>query len=195
MRTLAPQRPLILLVAVLALSTSAWLALAVAPSTASVSYNCKGGPLAPGYNTIVCGRSKKEAERYCSEAGVEHPPTVAGVLHLKAHYLKGSTSKLSISFETVDIHGCDPVGTRKISVFQELRKGPAGQFQRNGGAVTIETNNQTTVDKTVNAPYICAAGMAGSAIKTVVELTWIPRKGWGNKQAHSIGQSPVQAIC
>ena len=75
--------------------------------------------------------------------------------------------------------GCDPAGVRTVTYFQELRNGPTGSFVRSGKSTTRATNVRFLLRDTQTIPLNCAADAPGSAVRTLVRLTWHPFKGWG----------------
>lgn len=133
------------------------------------------------FNTVVCDQPKKSVEAYCAESAEGDWPE-----GLHSGYVDGSKRKYGVSFRIQEISGCAPAGQRKVSVFQELRQGPNGTFKKNSNTASHKSVYDFEMDKTLIAPYNCSAkGMAGSAVRTIVQLTWIPKKGWPGKPSTS----------
>ncbi len=142
-------------------------------STASASSTLHCNIELPSYNTDLCGQSKKKAGERCAEVSHETPsPPSAG-------YVPGSTSEYRIRFQVEGMIGCDPAGVRTVTYFQELRNGATGSFVRSGKSTTRATNVRFLLRDTQVIPYNCSADTPGSAVRTLVRLTWRPDKGWG----------------
>jgi hypothetical protein len=172
----------------------AGLAWAGSPALASISYQCQN-VLAPGYNTIVCGVSKQQAEQYCEHQAVGY----AGILpyDFKSGYASGSTRQYNVSFSTSDIHGCDPVGISRTAVVQQLRDGAAGSFVDNSNVFSVTTNDPHSYKGRLIAPYSCATDLPESAVRSVVSFTWIPRKQFlkSAKPVTVTTHAAAQTIC
>ena len=141
-----------------------------AVASASKRLECKVED--PNYNTVACG-PKKQVGQECAAVSHETPsPPSAG-------YEPGSTSTYRIRFQVEGMIGCDPAGVRTVTYFQELRNGPTGSFVRSGKSTTRATNVRFLLRDTQVIPYNCSVDAPGSAVRTVVRLTWRPFKGWG----------------
>ena len=166
------------------------------PAQASVNYQCNN-VLAPGYNTIVCHVPKRQAEQYCDEQAIPSGG-VFPVFAFKAAYSSTTGSESDrVSFGVGDIHGCDPVGTRRATAQMQVRDGATGTFANVGKPFTITGNTQHKPKATLSGPVNCATEAAGSAVRTAVTVTFLPRKQFLRtaKPKHSTGYSPAKPIC
>lgn len=130
--------------------------------------SCKAGDI----NTVVCTQSKKQAERYCAITSMNSPNPTRG------DYIKGSRSKYKISVIQGDITGCDPMGKRKISLYQERKVGDDGEFRKFGTTSRVSTNNKFARSRIVKAAYKCKSGETVS-VRPVMRIEWAPKKGKG----------------
>ncbi len=98
-----------------------------------------------------------------------------------------------------DMHGCDPAGIRKISVYEALRKGASGTFARNSNIVTTYTNKNTVISAVLDAtPLSCTTDGSGSAVETIVRTTWDAGKSYkvpGHPTLSSTKTYDIQAVC
>jgi hypothetical protein len=155
------------------------LAVIVVAASASASQrlDCRLGD--PNYNTVACG-SRKKAGEHCAAAARDYHPITAG-------YEPGSTSEYLIRFQVEGMIGCDPAGVRTVTYFQELRNSSAGPFVRSGKSTTKATNAGFLLRDTQAIPLNCSVDEPGSAVRTLVRLSWHPFKGWGGG-----GRPPVE---
>lgn len=147
----------------------------------------------PNANTLVCYQSKEGVVSDCLIATHQTPSKY------RAGYEGSSREQFAVSFRLPNIKGCAPAGVRKVTVVQELRKGSSDTYEKNSNTYTKKTNKPFVVSTRLKAPYNCGdPGMAGSRVRTVTTLTWVPRKGWpvrkGAKLARTITGNP-RTIC
>jgi hypothetical protein len=158
------------------------------PAADAAALQCKN-PQAPGYNTIICLRSPQQTEAYCARA-LQEPES------FQSGYVGNSTSQYKVSFTEPGMVGCQPAGTRKFTFFEELRNGPSGTFQENSPVITAKTTKPYKADTVLSAPYDCATDTAGSAVRAVVKVTWIPNKKSGvTKDTVKTYDGKSQPIC
>jgi hypothetical protein len=127
----------------------------------------------PSYNTVLCGLSKQKGGEYCAKVVHETPSPPS------ASYAPGSTWVYRMRFQVEGLTGCNPAGVRTVTYFQELRNGPAGAFVRSGKITVRATNVRFLLRDTQAIPLNCSVDAPGSAVRTVVRLSWHPNKGWG----------------
>jgi|GEM_PF-7009849 hypothetical protein len=159
----------------------------------AAALQCKN-PEAPGYNTIICLRSPQQTETECESAALQKPHP------FREGYATNSKSDYKISFGEPEMTGCAPAGTRKFTVSQEARDGSAGTFEESSNIVTImapKGGKPVNASEGVTAPYNCAVDTAGSAVRAVLKITWVPNKKFDPHAKDSVqtyyGKS--QAIC
>lgn len=145
------------------------------------------------YNTILCSRTKLQAEEYCARAVTIQPPE-----NFRGRYTDKSRGKYSLSFSDPVI-GCSPAGVREDASYTELRQGPQGNFTRNSEIVSFKTNKAFNTREALQSPINCsAAGMVGSAIRPVVKVTWLTAKGWPHlpkSTATHTFEGKTQTVC
>jgi hypothetical protein len=159
----------------------------------AAALQCKD-PQAPGYNTIICLRSPQQTETECMSSALQKPHP------FREGYASNSKEEYKISFGEPGMTGCAPAGTRKFSFFQEARNGSAGTFAKSSNVVTVmapRSGNPVNANKVVKAPYNCAVDTAGSAVRAVLKITWVPNKKFAPHAKNSVttydGKS--QPIC
>lgn len=167
------------------------LSLAIAGATAAPSH-ADSRPYCQypqHYNTILCPRSKTEADAYCANASAYSAPNSPVVMHHERivgggapgkpvqRYEDGSTSRYRVMFFASDIKGCQLAGTRRISYLQERRLGSSA-YAASSRTITITTDNSYSADVVLKAPYDCSV-MPGGEVRLVVRITWLPASGWG----------------
>jgi hypothetical protein len=153
------------------------------------------------YNTIICSRSRSEANRYCIRAAEYSAPNSPFIDHRggtpgspRTGYATGSMARYTVAFFASGITGCSPAGSRRISYFQELRNGAQGAFQPNSKVVTTANNSSFNVNSTLMAPSDCTTDAAGSSVRLTVRITWVAKPGWGQDAVRTFhGKS--QIVC
>jgi hypothetical protein len=156
-------------------------------ASSSSGLDCHFGD--PNYNTILCGISKKQAGERCAEFAHEYPSRPV------AAYVAGSTSMYKIRIEAEGLTGCNAAGTRAVTYFQELRKGPSGPYVRSGRITTRSTNVHFTIKDVQTIPYDCSVDAPGSVVRTLVLLSWHPSRGWGGSTTPRNAASKPLTIC
>lgn len=170
----------------------------LAPQTAvsaadAAALQCKN-PEAPGYNTIICLRTPAQTEAECQKSALQTPHP------FREGYATNSQEDYKISFGEPEMTGCAPAGTRKYTLFQETRDGSAGTFEKSSNVVTVmgpRNGAPVKADKAVTAPRNCAVDTAGSAVRAVLKITWVPNKKF-DPQAKDVVQTyngKSQPIC
>jgi hypothetical protein len=158
------------------------------------------------YNTILCSRTTKQAEEYCTNAAEYSAPNspttkVSGRLRggtpgvVVAHYEGGSAHRYLVSFYVSGIEGCKITGQRTVSYMQERKDGPAGAYHANSSQMSKTTALSYNVRQTLNAPYDCAVLPAGSSVRVAVRISWKRAKGWGTGTAVRTFHTKAQPIC
>lgn len=153
----------------------------------------------PNFGPMLCGDTKDNIEANC--AGTVKPTSAN--LAIKNFYLDHSGSRYEVKFTAPTPGGCSPVGKEIITVGQQLRDGASGSFAPNGKVNTMPITNlkkrigaprpETTV---VEAPYSCNTLTAGSAVRSVVTVKWIPKKGWSSKGTVAVSvPGPSRRVC
>jgi hypothetical protein len=74
-----------------------------------------------------------------------------------------------------------------VTYFQELRNGATGSFVRSGKMTTRASNVRFVVRDTQTIRLDCSMDAPGSAVRTLVLLSWHPYKGWGGG-----GRPPIE---
>jgi hypothetical protein len=90
--------------------------------------------------------------------------------------------------------GCWPAGIRQISISQQRRVGPTGSFLDVGSANTVRTDKKYKVSFVLSEPYSCTSLAAGSAVRAIERITWLPKRGWGIRKNY-VFYSQVEKIC
>lgn len=149
-------------------------------------------------NTILCNKTRQADEDEC--ALMVRPTTASLTIH--SHYGREAHERSWVRFRASTPGGCSPAGREVVRVRDEVRNGPGVSFIPYGQAIVMTVVNLKSRPgaprlMTVTAPTPdCKALIAGSAVRPVVSVTWIPKKGWSNKgpQTFSItGQT--KAVC
>jgi hypothetical protein len=158
-------------------------------TSGAAALQCKD-PEAPGYNTIICLRSPRQREEYCA-SHLQEPEA------FKSESVGSSTQEdYRISFREPEMTGCSPAGTRKFTFFEALRDGSEGTFERNSRVITVKTTNAYKANTVLKAPYDCATDTAGSAVRAVLQVTWVPDKSSGvTKSTTQTYTSKSESIC
>lgn len=181
--------------------------LSVGASTVAANPNSRldCNPLSINQNTILCGRTKAWAEKYCAATA-----RVTQInLRTGGQYEGASKEHYRVTFWEPTPGGCVPAGTEKVVVEEQLRQGLAGTFKSNGKAAyfnnvpnlpplhgIIRAGDPRHMNVILGAPYSCATTVAGSAVRPVVTGEWIPAPGWTKAgPTVDIVPGPSQTIC
>lgn len=129
------------------------------------------------YYPGLCGVPKQQATDTCAELTAnDNNPHSSG---LRARYIKAS-SQFSFAFTENPMGGCGKyAGSRQVSYYEELRSGLTGAFARVGPATTVIANEYDRVRRTIPVSLQCSSSLSGSAVREVVKVSWIPKRGWG----------------
>jgi hypothetical protein len=129
------------------------------------------------YYPALCGVSKQQATNYCAEhVADDNIPHWSG---LRASYVSASR-QFSFGFSEKATGVCGKyAGSRQVSYYEEMRSGLTGAFARVGPTTTVTANEYDRVRRTIPVTLQCSALLAGSAVREVVKVNWIPKKGWG----------------
>jgi hypothetical protein len=142
------------------------------------------------YYPALCGVPKQKATDYCAEqAANDNNPHSSS---LRARYVKAS-HQFSFAFTENPMGGCGKyAGSRQVSYYEEMRTGLTGAFARVGPTTTVTANEYDRVRRTMPIPLQCSAPLAGSGVREVVKVSWIPRSGWGTMPTNY--SAPLSAL-
>ena len=129
------------------------------------------------YYPALCGVTKQQATDYCAEqVADDNIPHWSG---LKASYVSASR-QFSFGFSEKATGVCGKyAGSRQVSYYEEMRSGSTGAFARVGPTTIVTADEYDRVRRTIPVTLQCSAPLSGSAVREVVKVSWIPKKGWG----------------
>jgi hypothetical protein len=155
-----------------------WLGVAAASNAVSRAHNKPPYCDYPNnYYPGICGVPKQKVTDTCADqAANDNNPHSSG---LRASYATAS-QQFTLSFTENPMGGCGKyAGSRQVSYYEELRSGSAGAFARVGPTTTVTANEYDRVYRTIHVAVDCSSSSTGSAVREVVRVGWIPKKGWG----------------
>lgn len=142
------------------------------------------------YYPGLCHVPKQQATDSCAELVAENNgPQIIG---LRVHYDE-ATQRYRVSFNEPPTGGCGKyAGRRLVSTYQEVREGPSGAFHEIGSTTTVTASGRYIVRRSIHETFPCSASTAGSALRQVVAVRWIPNPGWGSTPTHyAILNTPI----
>jgi hypothetical protein len=158
-----------------------WAAAAALVLSCLLSGGATAHPKAPycnypsNYYPAMCG-SRQEATDTCAEEAADgNKPEFS---HLRLRLIPNSQED-ALFFHEREVGVCHYAGNRQLSYVEQLRTGPSGSFVPIGTPTTAIADGIIAVQQKLAPALSCSARLAGSAIREVVTVHWIPKAGWG----------------